>query len=96
MIKNSPLLKIVASIWMDIVKTNNNNNDLLNASLKGVKRMIIAVVGFTILLVGLVMVVTPGPAILVILIGLGILSSEFLWARRLIHKLKNKIKQPLS
>jgi uncharacterized protein (TIGR02611 family) len=48
----------------------------------------IAIVGFTVLLVGIAMIVLPGPAIVVIPIGLGILGLEFAWARRWLRKVK--------
>ncbi len=44
--------------------------------------MVVAVVGGTVVLLGLVMVVAPGPALLVVPLGLGILAAEFAWARR--------------
>jgi uncharacterized protein (TIGR02611 family) len=44
------------------------------------------VAGVVIALGGLVLLVTPGPAFLVILIGLAILSLEFAWAERLLEK----------
>ena len=50
------------------------------------RRVVIAVIGGTVVLIGLVMLVTPGPAFLVILGGLGILGLEFAWARRWIKK----------
>lgn len=59
-------------------------------SLKQVKRVIIAVIGFTVLAIGLVMVVLPGPALLVIPVALGILATEFVWAKNLIKKVKSK------
>jgi tellurite resistance protein TerC len=46
------------------------------------------VIGFTVLLVGIVMIVTPGPGWLVILLGLTILSAEFVWARRWLRRIK--------
>jgi uncharacterized membrane protein len=51
-----------------------------------VRRLIVAVVGVTILLIGLALVVLPGPAFIVIPVGLAILASEFAWARRLIRR----------
>ena len=59
-------------------------------SLRQVRRVVIAVIGFTVLAIGLVMVVLPGPALLVIPLALGILATEFVWARNLINKVKNK------
>lgn len=43
---------------------------------------VVAVVGGSVVLVGIAMLVLPGPAILVIPLGLAILATEFLWARR--------------
>ena len=45
-----------------------------------------AVVGVVVLLAGLVMLVTPGPAFVLIPIGLAMLSLEFLWAERLLER----------
>jgi uncharacterized protein (TIGR02611 family) len=46
--------------------------------------------GFTLLLAGVVMIVTPGPGWLVIFLGLGLLAAEFVWARRLMDRLKRE------
>ena len=46
--------------------------------------------GFTLLLIGIVMLVTPGPGWLVILFGLGLLAAEFVWARRLMDRIKRE------
>jgi len=51
-----------------------------------VRKLIIAVIGLTILLIGVAMTVLPGPAFIVIPIGLGILATEFAWARRTIRR----------
>jgi tellurite resistance protein TerC len=37
------------------------------------------------------MIVLPGPAFIVIPVGLGILAIEFAWARRLLKRVKYKI-----
>jgi len=52
------------------------------------RRVVILVVGSTILLIGLVMLVLPGPAIVVIPLGLAILGIEFAWARRWLKRLR--------
>lgn len=52
------------------------------------RKLIITVVGFTVLLIGLAMIVLPGPAVVVIPIGLGILASEFIWAKRMLRRVK--------
>jgi Putative transmembrane protein (PGPGW) len=50
----------------------------------------VAIVGFIVTLLGFVMLVTPGPGWLMILLGLGLLSVEFVWARRLLGRLKKR------
>ncbi len=50
--------------------------------MKRIKRISVAVVGSTVLAVGIVLIVLPGPAFLVIPAGLAILAIEFAWARR--------------
>jgi hypothetical protein len=50
------------------------------------RKLIVAVIGATIFLIGVAMVVLPGPAFIVIPIGLGILATEFAWARRAIRR----------
>ena len=46
--------------------------------------------GFTLLAVGLAMLVTPFPGWLVILLGLGLLAAEFVWARKLMDRIKRE------
>jgi tellurite resistance protein TerC len=55
---------------------------------KWAKRIAISIVGFTVLLIGIAMIVLPGPAVIVIPVGLGILGLEFAWARRWLQKVK--------
>ncbi|MDD5286838.1 MAG: PGPGW domain-containing protein [Desulfuromonadaceae bacterium] len=55
------------------------------------KRLIVSVIGFTILAVGIAMIVLPGPAVVVIPIGLAILATEFIWARKLLDTVKERI-----
>ena len=58
---------------------------------KVARRIVVGVVGATVLLVGVVMVVTPGPALIVIPVGLAILSIEFAWARHWLRRLRESI-----
>src|SRR5580700_1400787 len=55
-----------------------------------VRRAFRIIAGFTLLLVGVVMLVTPGPGWLVIFLGLGLLAAEFVWARRLMDRMKRE------
>jgi uncharacterized protein (TIGR02611 family) len=57
-------------------------------SFKKVKRAVVAVLGLTILAIGVAMIFLPGPAIVVVPVGLGILATEFVWARSLLINLK--------
>ena len=65
----------------------------MDLPLKKVKRIIVAVLGFTVLAVGIIMLVLPGPAFVVIPAGLAILAAEFVWARRLLAKVRKKIEK---
>ena len=55
-------------------------------NIKVVKRVIVSVVGATVLLIGVALLVLPGPAFIVIPIGLAILATEYAWARRWLRK----------
>lgn len=55
------------------------------------RRIAITVVGTTVLLLGIVMIVAPGPGLIVIPIGLAILSIEFAWARLWLRRVRRKI-----
>ena len=48
-------------------------------------RIAFAAAGATVTLAGLVMFITPGPALIVIPIGLAMLALEFAWAERLLE-----------
>jgi len=49
---------------------------------RAVRRGGIFLVGMTLLVAGAAMLVLPGPGIAVILLGLVVLSAEFLWAKK--------------
>ena len=57
-------------------------------NIRWLRRVIVAVIGFTVILIGVAMIVLPGPAIVVIPLGLAILATEFVWARRVLKKAK--------
>ncbi len=52
------------------------------------RRIAIAVIGGTVVLVGVVMLVTPGPGLVFIPAGLAILALEFAWARTWLKRIK--------
>lgn len=66
-----------------------------------VARMAVIVVGAVVTLGGLAMLVLPGPGIVIVFVGLGILAQELPWAERLLSFAKRKAqvdkvaKQPL-
>ena len=53
-------------------------------------KIVITIIGLAVVGAGLVMMVTPGPGIVGILVGLGILSTEWHWAERWMHAMKDK------
>lgn len=53
---------------------------------RNAKRIAVAVVGFTFLFGGLAMLVLPGPGVIVSLIGLAVLATEFVWAERALDR----------
>jgi tellurite resistance protein TerC len=53
---------------------------------RGAKRIVVAVIGGTVTLIGIALLVLPGPAFIVIPIGLSILATEFVWAKRWLKK----------
>jgi uncharacterized protein (TIGR02611 family) len=57
------------------------------------KRIAIGIVGGSVLIVGVCMIVLPGPALVVIPVGLGILGIEFAWARIWLRKAKTKAEE---
>lgn len=63
------------------------------STLKQAKRVIVIVIGFTVLVLGITLIVLPGPAILVIPLGLAILATEFVWARRLLVRFKRETRR---
>lgn len=65
-------------------------------TIKQLKRLIIAIIGSTIVLIGILLIVLPGPAFIIIPLGLSILATEFLWARKLMIRFKEKLKKILT
>ncbi len=57
------------------------------------RRVVVIVSGFTVLVVGIAMIVLPGPAVVVIPLGLAILATEFIWARKLLDNVKERIER---
>jgi tellurite resistance protein TerC len=69
---------------------------VLTRGIRAARRVVIGVVGITILMVGAALLVLPGPAFIVIPIGLAVLAVEFEWARRLLRRARELWKPPES
>ena len=54
-----------------------------------VRRMVVSVVGGIIVLLGIALIFLPGPAFIVIPVGLAVLALEFEWARAWLEKARN-------
>ena len=65
----------------------------IHLTYKAARRIAITIVGATVVLLGLIMLVTPGPGLVVSPVGLAILSIEFAWARHWLRKLRESISQ---
>jgi tellurite resistance protein TerC len=76
-------MKRLSSIW----STEN---------IKVARRVIVSVVGATVLLIGIALLVLPGPAFIVIPLGLAILASEYAWARRWLKKVRGMASNVVS
>ena len=58
-------------------------------TLSALRKLIVAVIGGTVLLFGIALIVLPGPAFIVIPVGLAILAIEFAWARRALTRTRD-------
>ncbi len=63
---------------------------MFQPTLDQVRRAFRIVSGFTLLLAGVIMLVTPGPGWVTIFLGLSLLAAEFVWARRLMNRIKRE------
>jgi uncharacterized protein (TIGR02611 family) len=66
---------------------------MLFRTIDQIRRIFRVLGGFTLLLMGVVMFFTPGPGWLTVLLGLTLLAAEFVWARRLMDRLKHEGKR---
>jgi uncharacterized protein (TIGR02611 family) len=55
------------------------------------KKITVFVIGGSVVLFGIALIVLPGPAFVVIPIGLAILATEFAWARRFLRHVRQRI-----
>lgn len=61
---------------------------MVGANLRRARKIVVLVIGSTVLALGAALIVLPGPAFVVIPVGLAILATEFEWARRWLHDLR--------
>lgn len=67
-------------------------NIFWTSTISRARRLIRIVIGLTVLIVGVFMIVLPGPAVVVIPVGLMILATEFVWARKLLQHFQKRFK----
>ena len=61
--------------------------------LKPIRQIIVFVLGMSVLVIGIAMIILPGPATVVIPAGLAILATEFAWAARWLSYLKRRAQE---
>lgn len=68
--------------------SQDETDSLASTALTKARRLVVFVIGGTVVTAGVAMLVLPGPAIVVIPAGLAILATEFAWARRLLDRVR--------
>jgi len=68
----------------------------IHLTYKAARRIAVAVLGSTVLILGIIMIVAPGPAFIVIPIGLAILGIEFAWARLWLKHMRAAISKHIN
>ncbi len=63
----------------------------MDEALRHARRVVVSVIGGTVLLLGLILIPLPGPGLVVSAMGLAILGIEFAWARRYLRRMKEKM-----
>jgi uncharacterized protein (TIGR02611 family) len=91
MIMRSQPRSIGSSSWMKRLSSIWNVENI-----KVVRRVIVSVIGATVLLIGIALLVLPLPAFIVIPIGLAILATEYAWARRWLKKVRRMASNVVS
>jgi hypothetical protein len=66
---------------------------LIDVTYRQARRLVIFVVGMSMVLVGVAMIFLPGPAVIVIPAGLAVLSLEFAWAKRFLRRVRQGISE---
>ena len=71
-------------------------NSTSHMTYRAARKIVVAVVGLTVLLIGVAMIVLPGPALIMIPLGLAILGAEFAWARHFLGRMRRHISDQLA
>lgn len=82
--------------WLILVGVVTTLGAGVMLSLVPPRRLLVSIGGALLLLAGAAMLVLPGPGLLVIAAGLGVLATEFLWARRMLDRVKARIPRRAS
>lgn len=80
---------IIASFALPIY---NQFRDIAIVTARDIRRIAVLLTGIVILLAGLAMLVLPGPGLIFIPLGLMLLAKEFMWARKILNKLRKSNK----
>ena len=67
---------------------SGHTDSATTSALRLARKVVVGVIGVSVLAIGIALILLPGPAVLVIPLGLAILGTEFLWARRLLRRVK--------
>ena len=68
-------------------------NKRMDTIRKQTKKAAVTLVGLILILAGLIMLLTPGPGLLVIILGLSVLATEYVWANHLLSRAKDYYNQ---
>ena len=71
-------------------------SDFASTAYRRARRVAVFVIGMTTVLIGIALLVLPGPAVVVIPIGLGILALEFAWARRWLKRMRSTVERAVG
>jgi uncharacterized protein (TIGR02611 family) len=72
---------------------NGINEFLMKPNLSFIKRIAVGIIGFTVILIGVALLVLPGPGLVTIALGLAILATEFVWARSWLQRAREEIER---
>jgi len=73
---------------MTVTDQEADRGSTASSPLRFARKVAVAVIGTTVLAFGIALIVLPGPAFVVIPLGLAILATEFLWASRLLRRVR--------